>query len=301
PAVSASGTRLVYARPAEEEGGSVWKVALQPATPAEAAPPGLLAFSASNPTFSPAGKRIAYSSGDAGRPNICISDADGKNPAPLTSVPTYAASPRWSPDGSFIAFDSVHEGDWDVYVISSDGGEPSKLTAHAGEDVRPSWSRDGEWIYFGSDRSGTAQLWKVPAGGGEALQVTWHGGYESVESPDGKYVYYTRRGVPGLWRTPAAGGEEILILEQLEWKHSRNWAVTDEGIYFLTCKEGLPAERECVANIFDVDTRSVTPAVSLGTLSLVDLGCSVSFDGRWLLYVREEQTETDIAMIEDFR
>ncbi|MCP5114089.1 MAG: hypothetical protein GY953_24930, partial [bacterium] len=137
PAVSASGTRLVYARPAEEEGRSVWKVALQPATPDEAAPPGLIAFSASNPRFSPDGKRIAYSSGDAGRPNIWISDADGKNPVPLTSVPTYAASPRWSPDGSFIAFDSVHEGDWDVYVISSEGGEPRKLTAHAGEDVRP--------------------------------------------------------------------------------------------------------------------------------------------------------------------
>jgi WD40-like Beta Propeller Repeat len=89
--------------------------------------------------------------------------------------------------------------------------------------------------YFGSDRDGTQQVWKMPAQGGEPVPVTKRGGFASRESPDGKYLYYTRRrwAPGGLWRIPLGGGDEGPFLEQLDPEFDRMWALTADGVYFL--------------------------------------------------------------------
>jgi len=95
-----------------------------------------------------------------------------------------------------------------------DGGLPRRLTTASSDENVPSWSRDGRWIYFSSDRTGKRQIWKAPAEGGEAVQVTKQGGFSAFESPDGKFVYYTkdfREGgefTPGIWRTPVEGARK---------------------------------------------------------------------------------------------
>ncbi len=92
-----------------------------------------------------------------------------------------------------MVFDSDPQGQTDVYVISARGGNPIRLTSHPADDSLASWSRDGEWIYFTSRRGGRDQMWRMPAGGGKPDQVTRNGGRLALESPDGKFLYHTKK------------------------------------------------------------------------------------------------------------
>jgi hypothetical protein len=82
----------------------------------------------------------------------------------------------------------------------------------------------------------------VAATGGEPVQLTRKGGIDPFESPDGKFVYYTKSTkdgydpVPGLWRVPV-GGEEALVIKEVRY---RAWAVLAEAIYFIS----LPNDHE---------------------------------------------------------
>jgi Tol biopolymer transport system component/DNA-binding winged helix-turn-helix (wHTH) protein len=176
------------------------------------------------PRFSPDATRVVFVRSHPKGNEILLTDPNGGAPAPVVPAGERMGSPRWSPDGQEIAFDAFVRGNWEIQVAGAKGGTPSGVTAHPAEDVRPSWSADGKWIYFGSDRSGTMQIWKAPRAGGEAKQVTRNGGNEAVESPDGRFVYYVRGGIAGLWSVPASGGDETLLIKDLQWENSRNWA-----------------------------------------------------------------------------
>jgi Tol biopolymer transport system component len=125
-------------------------------------------------------------------------------------------TPRWSPDGGRIAFDSNAAGDWDIFEVGANGGKSRRMTTNPANDGNPSWSQDGRWIYFDSARTGQQQVWKMSANGGEAVQVTKDGGYAPLESPDGKFLFYTKALFStNLWKIPVEGGEASKVLEGL--------------------------------------------------------------------------------------
>ncbi len=253
------------------------------------------------PRFSPEASRIVFVRTQMNGNEILVAGTAGGVPSPVVPAAGRAGSPRWSPDGQEIVYDSFVRGNWEIQVVGAGGGTPISITTHPAEDVRPSWSADGRWIYFGSDRSGTMQVWKVPRSGGEPIQVTRNGGNEAVESPDGRFVYYVRGGVSGLWSVPAAGGEETLLIKELQWENSRNWAVTRRGIYWITGREGAGSEPGYFLNLRRFGGGAAERVASLGTAQVLNAGCSVSADDAWLLYVRNGQNETDIAQIRDYR
>ena len=301
PAVSPTGGRLAFVMYASDN--VIWRVPLRETSYERRTPErlDLPVRSASNPRLSPDGSRLAFVFNSSRGGELWTSNPDGSDAVRLVSFPKPLGSPRWSPDSRRIAFDSGLSGNWDIYVVAAEGGPPQALVSGSGEDVRPSWSRDGRWVYFGSDRSGTAQIWKIPSGGGEMVQVTRNGGFEGVESPDGEFLYYNRRSVPGLWRTPVGGGEETLFLKDLQWENSRNWVLTKQGVFFLSWKQLRPLERSWSVKFVPYDGSGIREIADLGTGRMVDSGCSISRDGRWLLYVRANEDETNIVMIENFR
>jgi len=229
-----------------------------------------------------------------------VCDSQGGGAVQLTSL-VGIGDPAWSPDGSKIAFLGRPEARFDIFVIGASGGSPRQLTAGTSRENSPSWSRDGRWIYFGSDRGGSRQLWKMPAEGGKATQLTQHGGHTGVESMDGKYFYYvvTASG-GGIWKVPVDGGDETLVLPvNLRWW--TNWALGDEGIYFLDFTgEGNP--RKMLLKLFRFDTRQTTQIAALEQPvrhALVQL--SLSPDARWLVYDQLDRSESDLMLIDNFR
>jgi len=196
------------------------------------------------------------------------------------------------------------EGYADIYTVDVEGGPPRRLTAGPYNCVAPSWSRNGQWLYFGSDRSGSWQVWKMPATGGEPLQLTSNGGYEAVESPDGQFVYYNKNGfyTVGLFRISVEGGPEKRVLDYLPQLESfGDWAVTNEGIYFVDRYEiaGKPLNHPAIRFLSFV-TNSIVDVITLDKDPGQHPGLNVSPDGQWLIYSRVDYSNHDIMLVENF-
>ena len=301
PTISLQGNRLAYADSFWDT--NIWRMEMPLAT-RQPIPPAQLISSTrldSEPDISPDGKRIVFSSSrSGGAAEIWVCDREGSNAVQLTSFGQgHSGSPRWSPDGRRIVFDSRPEGPSDIYMVSAEGGAPRRLTTEASEDIVPTWSRDGRWIYFASNRSGDLQIWKLPAEGGPAVRVTKRGGFEAHESPDGRLLYYAKgRAVAGIWSVPVTGGEESPIPELASAGYYRHWVVTDQGIYFVP-QETTPRP---VIKFVSFANRQVRQVLSLEKPPIPwQKGLAISPDGRWLLYVQEDQEISDIMLVENFR
>jgi eukaryotic-like serine/threonine-protein kinase len=305
PALSSAAHRLAFSRTFRN--ASIWRLEMESRN---TRPEQLIAASSSRdafPQYSPDGKKIAFFSNRTGLSQIWTCNGDGTQPVQLTSMTgTTTGTPRWSPDGQWISFDSNSGGYWQIYVVGASGGQPKALTSGDRINVGAGWSRDGKWIYFTSKRSGSEEVWKIPAPSaaasnmepqtGTPVQVTRHGGTSSVESPDGKTLYFTKT-TPGfefsLWKMPLNGGAETEVLKSL---HRYNFAVTERGIFYTT-----PSERDSPAEVkrLDLTTGKVTTLYTLA--KRVDLGLAVSPDYRYLLFVQLDYIGSDLMSVENFR
>jgi TolB protein len=109
-------------------------------------------------SYSPDGKHIVYSSGNAGNVELYIMDADGKNSRALTKTPNcYNGGPFFSPDGKKVCFrsDRKEKDRLQLYVINADGTDETAIT---NDDKwvywAPFWYKDGRHlIYTAADHS----------------------------------------------------------------------------------------------------------------------------------------------------
>ena len=111
------------------------------------------------PSWSPDGQHIAFSSKRDGDFEIYVMEADGSNLRRLTENEAWDGGPSWSPDGQHIAFSAGS----DIYVMDADGRNQRRLTENGGSD--PSWSPDGQHIAFVSDRDGNAEIYVMDLAG----------------------------------------------------------------------------------------------------------------------------------------
>jgi len=126
-----------------------------------------------NPTWSPDGRSLAYTSYRRGAPDIFISMIyQGTIENPLHSKGEENFLPVWSPDGTKIAFQSNRDGNPEVYVMNRDGSGIRRLTNHPASDGTPTWSPSGTQVAFTSDRSGSPQIYVVGADGLSLRQIT---------------------------------------------------------------------------------------------------------------------------------
>lgn len=133
------------------------------------------------PSISPDGKTIAFSSDRSGRPMVYLMDSDGGNVRRLTIAGKYNATPRWSPDGKKIAFAGEDKGSFDIFTMNADGTGMVRLTTATkrngkrADNESPSFSPDGRHILFTSNRTGTNQLYVTDVQGVNEHQLTFDG------------------------------------------------------------------------------------------------------------------------------
>lgn len=154
---------------------------------------------ATDPTISPDGKLLVYSSDRAGEGNLSlwVRQMAGGQPIRLTFGNADNLQPDFAPDGTQIVFRSEREGGG-IYVIPTLGGE-ARLIARYGRN--PHFSPDGNWIaYWVGDRQSSSEIYLVRASGGQARALEFHPAVRTARypiwSPDGKYVIFC--GSPSL-------------------------------------------------------------------------------------------------------
>lgn len=124
-------------------------------------------FDAVNPSWSPDGTQIVFTTGKrgtVGNPAIHIMNADGSNIQPLKVFPERpdlafpGRYPKWSPDGTKIVFHqcigcgAAGGNNYEIFVYDFLQDTIIQITDHPAVDRFPDWNKDSNEIAFLSNR-----------------------------------------------------------------------------------------------------------------------------------------------------
>ena len=183
-----------------------------------------MAEGAVEPSWSPDGKRLAFSSPDKnGVWHVWIVSKDGSNLQQISP----GIQARWAPDGGRLVFSkesTTKKGkNWDIYIVNIDGSGVTQITTDDTQEFQPDWSPDGNWICYVSVKDRVevpakfakllAEVQKfrnyeicvknVSVAGRGAIQLTHSSGRDINPrwSPDGKQIVFAsdRNGSLDIW------------------------------------------------------------------------------------------------------
>ena len=209
------------------------------------------------PTYSPDGKRIAFTSDQGGGDNIWTIDRAGKDPKQI-SKETFRLlnSPVWTPDGNYLAgrkhFTTTRSaGSGEIWLYHRGGGGGIGLTKRPTpkfqKDIgEPAFSPDGRYLYYSRDATvgTTFEYNKDPNAGiyvierldretaeNETLLSGPGGAIRPTPSPDGKSLAFIRRvrGKSVLHMMDLRSGEIWPLWDGMERDLQETWAI--HGVY----------------------------------------------------------------------
>ena len=210
------------------------------------------------PSFSPDGRLIAFTSDRGGGDNIWVMNSDGSGARAITRENfELLNNPTWSPDGQYIAARkhfttqrSLGTGEIWLYHASGTGNGVPLVTRpnpqHQKELGEPAYSADGNSIFFSRNTTPGAifeyaqdanqqvfAIERYEIATGERTQVAGGpgGAVRPTPSPDGRWLAFVQRtgGQSRLFLKDLRSGEERRIYDDLDQDLQETWAV--HGVY----------------------------------------------------------------------
>ncbi len=116
-----------------------------------------------------------------------------------------------------------------------------------------------------------------------------------MESPDGKWFYFTRGANHSVWRMPVEGGGEEDAEQVLKSLHEELYDVVEDGVYFVPRSK----EDDYSLHFLRFATGAVEPIHDFERQPVNTM--SVAPDGRSILFGQVEPMEGDLMLVENFR
>ena len=171
------------------------------------------------PTVSPDGKKIVFTSTRSGDLELYTMDIDGSNVKQITSGLGYDGGAFFSPDSKklvfrssrpkteeaitaykdFLSKDLVQPTNMEIYVCNADGSDLKQVTKLGGANWAPFFHPSGEKIVFSSNHHSTGQgrprfnLFMIDLNGENLTQLTYDSVFDAFPmfSPDGKKLVFS--------------------------------------------------------------------------------------------------------------
>lgn len=133
------------------------------------------------PSWSPDGSKLVFSSARSGHPMIYIVDVASKIASQLTFAGQYNSSPDWSPKGDRIIFAAqrIKEGHFDLYAIDPDGNNLARITAgdringrRKANTENPSWAPTGRHIVYSNNETGRYAIYAMTLDGSVKKRIS---------------------------------------------------------------------------------------------------------------------------------
>jgi len=207
-----------------------------------------------NPSFSPDGGWVVFTSHRKGSADIYRVRTDGTGLERLTDDPAFDDQASVSPDGKRIVFVSNRGGSANLWLLDLPTRKTTQITKHTAGDFRPAWSPDGSWIAFSSDRDSTKPKYK--------------GGFVTLHSTE---IYLVRPDGTDLRR----------VTKGQKFVGSPIWSQDGKKLVFYEAEEAEVGNIVAVRRLRGV-TQIATMDLTTGERVLVTSGTGEKWSPRWM-------------------
>ena len=193
------------------------------------------------PTWSPDGRRIAFSStrGQKNNLDIFVMDADGGNVTRLTEHPATEQEPVWAHDGQSLFFSGERDGRGEIYRVWLADKRVERITSGTNRSIMPATSPDGKYLAYAAETIMSFQIHLLDLTTGKTQQITSGGGAcRPSFSPDSKELAFVRLAQePSRLEAIRETGGRILFEDKKLWSYYPDYSPDGKWIAFSLSPE----------------------------------------------------------------